>query len=71
MLTGSVSPRMGQWVHFMGPPESVVSTHLLLNRVMPKGGTSDTVDGMSFLNSLREFNPKLMSPLVVPRARRR
>ena len=40
--------------------------HLLLNRIAPKGGTSGTIDGRSFLNSLGEFNPILMSPLVVP-----
>jgi hypothetical protein len=42
--------------------------HLLLNRIVPKGSTSGTIDGKSFLNRLGEFNPELMSSLVVSSA---
>ena len=39
--------------------------HLFLNRIASKGGTNGTINCKGFLNSLGEFNPKLMSPLVV------
>ena len=42
--------------------------HLLFNRIMPEGGTCGTINGISFLSSLGEFNPKLMSLLVVSSA---
>ena len=41
--------------------------HLLLDCIIPEGSTCDTIDDLSLLNSLGEFNPKLMSPLVVSR----
>jgi acetyl/propionyl-CoA carboxylase alpha subunit len=42
--------------------------HLHLNRIMRKGGTIGTIDSKGFLNSLGEFNPRLMSQLVVSSA---
>jgi hypothetical protein len=42
--------------------------HLLLNCIAPKGSTSGTIESKSFLDSLGEFNPKLMSPLMVSSA---
>ena len=40
-------------------------SHLLLNRIMPKGSTCGFVDGICILNGFEKFNPKFMCMLVV------
>jgi len=42
--------------------------HPLLNHITPEGSTCGMINGIGFLNSLGEFNPKFMSRLVVSRA---
>jgi hypothetical protein len=39
--------------------------HLLLNHIMQKDSMSGLINGISFLNSLGDLNPVLVSVLVV------